>query len=242
MAKRKRGQHKHARSLSDLERRPGTRKPGQYILIVCEGEKTEPNYFRSLREKLRLLPVEVEIIPGDESGSAPISIVQHALYLKRQRKRNVRKQRTQKLEFDQVWCVFDQENPPHASFSPAVNQARDNRLKLAVSTPAFEYWYLLHYEDTARPFRNADEITKALKKHIPGYEKCRDVYDDCQLSERTSVAIERAKRVWSHRADKREQFPNPSTLVFLLVEKLYGMSAKFAKSAKSADNIRENKQ
>ncbi len=233
--RRKRGQHKRARSWSDYARRPGVRQPVQCILIVCEGKKTEPNYFRSLCDKLRLRPIEVEIIPGDESGSAPISIVQHALHLKRQRERDVRKQRTTKLKFDQIWCVFDQENPPHASFSRAVNQARDNRFELAVSTPAFEYWYLLHYEDTARPFRNADEIAKALKKHIPDYVKCRDVYDDCRLSERTGVAIERAKRVWSHWADEQEQFPNPSTLVFLLVEKLQGMGILVSK-------LLENKQ
>ena len=239
MPKRKRGKHKRARSWSDLARRPGKRQPGQCILIVCEGEKTEPNYFRSLREQLRLLPVEVEIIPGDESGSAPISIVTHALHLKRQRERDVRKQRTNKLKFDQIWCVFDQENPPHASFSRAVNQARGNRLELAVSTPAFEYWYLLHYEYTTRPFRNADEIAKALKTHVPDYEKCQDVYNDCRLSERTSVAIKPAKRVWSHWADEQGQFPNPSTLVFQLVEKLQGMSARFADTP---GKTRENKQ
>ncbi len=142
MAKRKRSKRKRARSLSALERRPGVRQPRQCILIVCEGKKTEPNYFQSLRKRLRLMPVEVEIIPGDKSGSAPISVVNHALMLKERRERDVRKERTNKLKFDEVWCVFDQENPPHASFSPAVNKARDYHLELAVSTPAFEYWYL----------------------------------------------------------------------------------------------------
>jgi len=152
-------------------------------------------------------------------------VVDSALSLKRQRERDVRKERTRKLKFDAVWCVFDRENPQHnPSFPRAVDKAASNQLGLAVSTPAFEYWYLLHFVYTNKPFRDAGEVIEALKAHIPHYEKKQDIFNRCELSKRTAVAIERAARGWSQRADKNEQFPNSSTLVFKLVRKLQDMS------------------
>jgi hypothetical protein len=118
------------------------------------------------------------------------------------------------LPFDLVWCVFDQENPPHASFQEAINkadQANKDKVFVAVSTPSFEYWYLLHFENTDRPFDNTDEVIHSLKKHLPDYDK-KDIYDE--IADRTEVAIQRADRVWKN---KIERFQNPSTSVHKLV-------------------------
>jgi len=214
--------NKRARSLSSLRRRQGDRQPRQCILIVCEGAETEPNYFRSLRTEWRLKPVEVEIA-GGERGSAPIRVVDCAIRRKRQRESDVRQGVGRKLPFDEVWCVFDKENPPdNPSFFPAVNKASDNGLELAVSTPAFEYWCLLHFVETDRPFRNADEVARALREYLPDYGKGQDVFG--RLASHVSVATERAQRLWSNRPDPGEMFPNPSTLVFRLVRKLQDMS------------------
>ncbi|MCD4738008.1 MAG: RloB family protein [Anaerolineae bacterium] len=150
MAKRSR---RRARSVASFKRRPGSRPPRQCILIVCEGRQTEPNYFEALRYELKLTSVEVKVVT--ESGSAPINVVESALRLRRQRERDVRKKRTSELKFDAVWCVFDRETPQdNLSFPRAVDKATSNQLELAVSTPAFEYWYLLHFIDTDRPFRD----------------------------------------------------------------------------------------
>ena len=214
---------RRARPVASFKRRPGSRPPRQCILIVCEGRQTEPNYFKALCRELRLTSVEVEVVTG--SGSAPISVVDSALELKHQREHDVRKKCTNSLKFDAVWCVFDRENPQHnSSFPRAVDKAASNQLELAVSTPAFEYWYLLHFIDTDRPFRDADEIIEALKAYIPQYKKKQDIFNSCELSECTAVAIKRAARGWFQRPDKNEQFPNSSTLVFKLVRKLQNMS------------------
>ncbi|RLC89521.1 MAG: hypothetical protein DRI37_03650 [Chloroflexi bacterium] len=216
---------RRARSADSFKRRPGSRPPRQCILVVCEGLKTEPNYFKALCRELKLTSVEVEVVTGE--GSAPISVVDSALELKHRRERDVRKERTTKLKFDEVWCVFDRENPQdNPSFPRAVNKATSNKLELAVSTPAFEYWYLLHFIYTDKPFRDASEVIEVLKKHIPHYEKNQDIFNRCELLERTAVAIERAARGWSQRVDKNERFPNSSTLVFKLVQKLQDMSQR----------------
>jgi hypothetical protein len=61
----------HERSPRSYDRQPGNRTPSQAILIVCEGEKTEPNYFNALRSYIKLTTVQVEIKPR---GGAPMKI------------------------------------------------------------------------------------------------------------------------------------------------------------------------
>lgn len=43
-----------ARKLRDISRKKRTRELYKRVLIVCEGQKTEPLYFNSLREEYRL--------------------------------------------------------------------------------------------------------------------------------------------------------------------------------------------
>jgi hypothetical protein len=216
---------KRARSLASFKRRQGNLQPRKCVLIVCEGEQTEPNYFKSLRDRLRLKSVEVEI-RGSECGSAPISVVDHAIAVRRKRKSDVQSGHTNGLEFDEVWCVFDQENPRqgHPSFHQAVNKAGDNNFELAVSTPAFEYWYLLHFVETDRPFHSANEVITVLREYLPDYDKSQDVFD--MIASCTGTAIERAQRLWSNRPDPSDIFPNSSTLVFRLVKKLQDMTSQ----------------
>lgn len=40
-----------AKTLKQKQRKIGTRKPYDRVLIVCEGAKTEPLYFKALREE-----------------------------------------------------------------------------------------------------------------------------------------------------------------------------------------------
>ncbi len=89
-------------------RRPSreSKLEGDIILIVCEGEKTEPDYFKGLKKEWKVHPAQIEII-GKECGNTPISVVEYAIKLKRERTKEAKKER--ELEFDEVWCVFDHE-------------------------------------------------------------------------------------------------------------------------------------
>ncbi len=46
--------HSRARSGRDLKRKTPNRPPYDRILIVCEGAKTEVNYFEEIRQEARL--------------------------------------------------------------------------------------------------------------------------------------------------------------------------------------------
>jgi hypothetical protein len=201
--------------MSGYVRRPGNRVPRKSVLVVCGGEETEPNYFQCLARELRLSTVEV-VVRG--KGYDPMALVDYAL-----QENKPKRSSSIAPPCDEVWVVFDveaAERPPR--LEAAVDRARQKRLNLAVSNPSFEYWFLLHFKDTARPFTNATELIKELKQHIPQYEKNTPVFPF--LSDHTQVAVKRAKRILRNASELGEDFPNPSTGVHTLVEELIKLS------------------
>ncbi len=196
---------RRGRSSKSFRRRPASRDPQATVLIVCEGEKTEPNYFRSLCRALRLTSVRVV---GEGCGNAPISIVDYALVAG--------------VAYDAIWCVMDvEEDGKNPSLRPALNKATDHKLKIVLSNPCFEYWILLHFQDSGRPFRNCKEVGHKLKEVLPDYEKGQDYFQD--LEPKMATAVARAKRIRKNSPDPRIE-RNPSTEVDLLVAELSKMA------------------
>lgn len=197
----------HSRSINDFRRRRGTRLPGKVVLIVCEGDKTEPNYFHALRQKFRLSNLSVRIIPGK---GAPITIVNCAI----QEKKN--------QDADEVWCVFDTENPnENPTLVDAITKAKKAKINLAISNPSFEYWYFIHFDPTSRPFANGQEMKRALRIHIPDYEENANVFPI--LDARTPEAIKNAETLRGNSHESWDILPNPSTGVDKLVQEVIEM-------------------
>ncbi len=195
-----------------LRRDRAVRSERPCILIVCEGRKTEPCYFKGLKNYLRLSSVSIEIKHGN---SAPISVVDYAIKLREQRK-----QSATRVPYDSIWCVMDVEIPRHESLDRACQKARDNHLNLALSNPCFEYWYLLHFERTSRCMQSVHEVTQLLRQYTPNYSKSDPEYF-AQVNPHTETAIANAEAIISERHyedDLRDC--NPSTHVHLLVKEL----------------------
>ena len=55
--------HPRARSGRDLKREAPKRPPYPRVLIVCEGAKTEVNYFEEIRQEARLPTVNLRVDP-----------------------------------------------------------------------------------------------------------------------------------------------------------------------------------
>jgi hypothetical protein len=224
-ARSRRG-NERGRSTASYGRLPGNRQPRPSILIVCEGQETERTYFEALRRAQRL-PTQIVQIVG--AGRAPISVVERALELQEQRNQEARlarhRQQVGPPSYDQVWCVFDMEGfQQQGAVLPAIALAQTRGFELAVSNPAFEFWYLLHFEETSRPFHDADEVFRALRRHMPDYAKNLDVA--ARLARNTDTAIERAEVLLARNAEPALTFPNPSTSVHRLVRLLQSMAIR----------------
>lgn len=146
-----------------ISRRQGPGRPAKsYICIRTEGEITEPAYLKAFLKKENIPRSTVQYRPS--KGSNPKSIVNDLIKAKR---RNADEVKKGKPKFDEYWAVFDTEGG-RPGLADAIKDAESNGIRCIISAPSFEYWILLHYEKTSRPFTCCDEIEKILKKHVPG--------------------------------------------------------------------------
>jgi hypothetical protein len=197
MSKR-RSSRKPGRSYS--ERNVETRDLIERFLIVCEGEKTEPNYFRSFR-----VPKEVIDIYG--LGDNTIGLVEKAVEFKKQG------------DYDQSWCVFDRDSFPAEHFNAALDLAKKNKIQVAYSNEAFELWYLLHFHSYDTGIPRSDYIKKLTKSLERKYEKNSEtIYEELEI--RQPDAIRNARRLLEQYDPPNPERDNPSTTVHLLVEQL----------------------
>lgn len=183
------------------------------ILIVCEGEKTEPNYFNGLRNELRLSSAKVEIT--GKSASNPMGVVSFA-------KDRCGEEERSGFPFDRVFCVFDRNN--HGDYDKALREVEKTKrpeevFHATVSVPAFEYYLLLHYEYTTTPCTSAQVLSR-LKKHIRGYKKGNK--DILQITRnKLETAKDNARK--SLTAARKSGSDNPITRAHELVEFMQGM-------------------
>lgn len=188
------------------------RQPRQRILIVCEGEKTEPIYFKELHRSKRV-PAEVEIC-GEECGSHPKNVVEFAV-------KKISRATRDKLPYDKVWCVYDRDE--HQKIEEVHVKARANSIEVAFSNPCFELWYLLHFKcHTAHIERG--EVINELLMYIPKYEKGLKMFS---ILPQSRVALEHAEKLRErHENSYRTVDSNPSTTVDLLVKALCEMAGE----------------
>src|SRR3546814_2975529 len=89
---------------------------------------------------------------------------------------------------DEVWCVVDREAAAArkdclraCAVAKTAKHRKGQQFELAISNPCFEVWVLLHFERSARPFANCQEVIRSLKQHRPEYTKSNKVVLDGTL-------------------------------------------------------------
>ncbi len=178
------------------------------FLIVCEGEKTEPNYFKKFPDN----PEVYDSIDIHGTGYNTVSLVQEAIRLK-----NEAQNRNE--PYIEVWCVFDKDNFGIEQFKNSIFLAAKNRINCAYSIEAFELWYLLHFNfyDTALS-RNQykEKLSTLLGK--PYQKNDEAMYQ--LLIKRQNAAMQNARRLFALQQNRSFSEQNPITTVFRLVERL----------------------
>lgn len=205
-----------AKRIKDHQRKTASRAPYDRVLVICEGSKTEPLYFEGLRDYYGLHTANIEIT--GKCGSSPVSILAKARELFNEAKRC-------NNPFDRIYCVFDKDM--HPNYQAIVNEIKNikpcNTYFAITSVPCFEYWILLHFTYTNKPYTNsedkshADNIIAELKQFYPEYEKNNEnVF--INLIDKMDDAIKKARRI--NTSAQRNNTDNPSTKVGELVDYL----------------------
>lgn len=192
------GKPVQSRLVSSREKRP-------HFLIVCEGQETEANYFKSFR-----LDVTVKVIG---TGYNTETLVLRTKEIQEQAQREGR-------AYKDVWVVFDRDDFPSDDFNNAIEQARQAGFGVAYSNEAFELWYILHFD-----YLNSGVSRKQYKQMLS--EKLKKTYQKndpmmyWHLEKQQYIAIQNAETLLkSYQPECNPVNDNPCTTVHQLVMRL----------------------
>ncbi len=132
---------------------------------MCEGQ-TERNYLLEIknqlpREKQRGIKIDVEHFKKND----PLNLVNEAI-------RRKQKARYEGAPYDHAWVAFDHDNLPNRD--RAFLKAESNAINIAYSSFNIEFWFLLHFQYSTRPFTNGDDVKNFIRQNfINNYEPGR---------------------------------------------------------------------
>ncbi|MGB0522149.1 MAG: RloB family protein [Flammeovirgaceae bacterium] len=200
-------------------RKVNTRKIRERILILCEGAKTEPNYFNGIRadksKENQLTGLRIEVY--DTKYNTALELVKQAVELKKEAA-------TDRNPYDSVWVVVDKDF--YHKHPEAYNLAEKNDIRISFSSISFEYWFLLHFGKFNISFNRSKDLETYLREHnyYKSYKKSYDHYS--KLRKKTHKAIANAQ--WLRKEIKydeevRPYHYNPFTNVDILVDYLLSL-------------------
>lgn len=182
------------------------------MLISAEGNnKTELLYFSNFKNNLNYV-----IKPAKSNYTDPVNMVKNLI------------KDTYKDDFDFkrgdiAFCVFDTDtsNSKQVEIDYAMREAK-GKVKIVISNPCFEVWFLCHYSYSTRPYGTNEDVLRELRKEIDSYEKNKNIFNF--IKEKTVYAIQNAMRLEEHHKSLgrkgKSMACNPSTEVYKIVEKL----------------------
>lgn len=192
-------------------------------LIVTEGARTEPLYFKGMRRLIqakregRIDVVEIPEINICGEGCSTGKLIEKTDEI-------VHKARS---IYQNIWLVFDKDD--FEDFDQAIQDGIEKGYNIAWSNQSFEYWLYLHfhYSDSAL-HRNSwnEKLSELFKEYNLGngrYQKnYENIYELLDAYDGVNTAIKHAKRRMSEfkpGKDLPSQY-DPGTNVYLLVEEL----------------------
>ncbi len=197
---------------SRASRRTGPQRRRRVIRVLTEGKVTEPSYLaiwaRSNRDKVR--------INFGPTGMAPLQMVEKAYDYERANRRS--RSGSPNPDFDEIWCVFDVDQ--HANVPQALNKARQNGIRVALSNPCFELWLVLHFEDQTAHIEARDVQERAKQLGILDGKQLHESNVDALLNGYDDARQRATKLNERHKGNDSPCWENPSTSVWKLIDLL----------------------
>ena len=182
--------------MSRYVRREPAKNESRKVLIACEGSETERAYFRGFQRVHR--NSNAKVVVEHPKGTNPRRIVEFAIEMQQQIKRE-----EDWGDEDSTWAMYD--GVEHYRSDPgdwyrALDIAKANDIRLAISNPSFELWYLLHFQEQTGWLERDAAYKRLRDKWLPGYDKTNELYPT-KLQPLTKTALERAERLTKYRAE-----------------------------------------
>ena len=188
-------------------------------LVVCEGIKTEVNYFNSLFEYInskydRKIKYEVK-----GAGRNTESLVRYVGNYFASVSYSSRKS---DIPYAKVFVAFDKDSFGREQFDNAINMAQRKKYIALWSNECFELWYILHFEMLEEDIGRKEYFRKLDKLFGCKYDKSAKDHFWLLNSERNlGTAIARAKELYNRTADFESYSDRvPCTTVFRLTDEI----------------------
>ena len=178
-------------------------RDSSFFVIVCEGAKTEINYFENF-QRIEQQRVKIRTFAPNENKSSPKWVLDQGVSIVEELGLN---------ENDQVWFVTDKDRWRFEDLNlietACQNQSNWN---FVISNPCFEVWLHAHVQDLEEI--SVESSCQSLKHEFDQFRVNKMYVKPLQ---NLKLAIERAKKV-----DNPDHFmPDPlRTKVYLLAEEL----------------------
>lgn len=193
------------------------------FLIVTEGERTEPLYFRGMQRLIKekvggmVDVIEVPFIDIHGEGCSTGKLIEVADQIVKEAK----------IIYQNIWVVFDKDD--FKDFDQAIRTGINKGYKIAWSNQCFEYWIYLHFAYSVSALHRDDwskKLDELFKQYHLGEGRYKknyvDIYDLVDTYSGVATAISNAKRRMSSYDPERckpSEF-DPGTMVYKLVEDL----------------------
>ena len=145
---------------NNRQRTSGNKSPLPRILIVCEGEKTEYDYFTHIADKYKL--TNAVFLYHTSGNTSAQQILDHGIYYFNKENRN----------FQEIYLVFDRDSKH--DFKSICDQDLSHRFdnlktNLTISIPSVEIWFLLHF------YKGNDEVFLSNKNDNSKYKTPKEL-------------------------------------------------------------------
>ncbi len=150
------------------------------ILIVTEGF-TEKNYLERLRERDAGYSVIVKRSPEQR----PDKILKYCEAQVQERDLELGVQ-------DAAYCVFDTDYTPESKLQEILDRARKKGIKVILSKPCFEVFFLLHFTNNVDMLAVPKDAKEELGNYLEGYSETEDYWK--KLLPMQQEAIARSRR------------------------------------------------
>jgi hypothetical protein len=130
------------------------------IAVVGDGQ-TEKIYFDKLKEVEGLRNVSLKPdLPKNVGSYKGVFDKAESLYAE---------------GYDEVYCLIDMDkvlsDNTLAKYLTDKKRLEKKGIIVFESNPCIEFWFLLHYVRTTKPFSNCESVEKELQKYMPNYAK-----------------------------------------------------------------------
>lgn len=178
------------------------------IIIASEDTHAVDQYFSRFKPER----VQFIVLPTKDGHSSPMDVMKRI---------DKFKEENATVENDQFWLCIDQDdwaNDNHiANLTQVLAHCRNKGYQIALSNPCFEFWLLLHFEDSSfsSGVKCAD-VAARFKVVVNGYNKAKCCGHLPFTAAMVHKAVERAKGL-----DKPEPIAStPLSRVYLILEEL----------------------